>query len=73
MTILEKTQRITSSERPEFVAMYGRRRVGKTFLVNQLFGQGTGVFLEQLGLAAGQLDVDCMRFGHLLDDTPYRG
>lgn len=27
----------TASERPEFVAIYGRRRVGKTFLVNQLF------------------------------------
>ena len=29
----------TSSERPEFVALYGRRRVGKTFLVNQLLGR----------------------------------
>ena len=28
----------TTSERPEFVAIYGRRRVGKTYLVNQLFG-----------------------------------
>ena len=27
----------TSTERPEFVAIYGRRRVGKTFLVNHLF------------------------------------
>lgn len=27
----------TSSDRPEFVAIYGRRRVGKTFLVNQQF------------------------------------
>lgn len=28
----------TTSECPEFVAVYGRRRVGKTYLVNQLFG-----------------------------------
>ena len=28
----------TTSGRPEFIAIYGRRRVGKTFLVNQLFG-----------------------------------
>lgn len=28
----------TLSNRPEFVAIYGRRRVGKTFLVNKLFG-----------------------------------
>ena len=27
----------TSSGRPEFVAIYGRRRVGKTYLVNRLF------------------------------------
>ena len=27
-----------ASDRPEFIAIYGRRRVGKTFLVNQLFG-----------------------------------
>ena len=27
----------TSSTRPEFIAIYGRRRVGKTFLVNHLF------------------------------------
>lgn len=27
-----------TSERPEFIAIYGRRRVGKTYLVNQLFG-----------------------------------
>ena len=26
------------SERSEFVAVYGRRRIGKTFLVNEAFG-----------------------------------
>ena len=27
-----------NSSKPEFVAVYGRRRVGKTFLVKQLLG-----------------------------------
>ena len=27
-----------TSGKPEFVAVYGRRRVGKTFLVKKLFG-----------------------------------
>lgn len=31
-------ERLYSSERSEFVALYGRRRVGKTFLVNELLG-----------------------------------
>ncbi len=26
-----------SSKRPEFVAVYGRRRIGKTFLIKQFF------------------------------------
>ncbi len=31
----EELEKIYHSNRPEFVAIYGRRRVGKTFLVNQ--------------------------------------
>ena len=30
-------ERLYSSNRPEFVAVYGRRRVGKTFLIKQTF------------------------------------
>ena len=34
---IEALKRYTSSPHAEFVAIYGRRRVGKTFLVNNLF------------------------------------
>ena len=34
---IELLQRIVESEDPEFVAVYGRRRVGKTFLIKQFF------------------------------------
>ena len=34
---LELLQRIVESNEPEFVAVYGRRRVGKTFLIKQFF------------------------------------
>lgn len=30
-------QKITASEVPEFIAVYGRRRIGKTFLIRQFF------------------------------------
>lgn len=33
----EQLRDIVNSERPEFVAVYGRRRVGKTFLVREFF------------------------------------
>lgn len=32
---LEELERLYRSDRPEFVAVYGRRRVGKTFLIKQ--------------------------------------
>jgi len=34
---IELLQRIIESGEPEFVALYGRRRVGKTFLIRQFF------------------------------------
>lgn len=34
-TEIEELERLYHSDRPEFVAVYGRRRVGKTFLIKQ--------------------------------------
>ena len=34
---IRKLDRVTSSEKSEFVAIYGRRRIGKTFLVREYF------------------------------------
>lgn len=36
---VEELNRLYDSDKAQFVAVYGRRRVGKTFLVNQTFGQ----------------------------------
>ncbi len=35
---LETLERVYSSRKSEFIILYGRRRVGKTFLINQKFG-----------------------------------
>ena len=45
---IEELSRIAASPRPEFVAIYGRRRVGKTFLVRQYFGDGFAFHLTGL-------------------------
>ena len=64
-----------ASDRPEFVAIYGRRRVGKTFLVNQLFG-GKMAF-SMTGVMEGTKDeqmeafIDAMEeFGGELIEKP---
>lgn len=35
---MQKLQRAFNSEKAEFIAVYGRRRVGKTFLIREFFG-----------------------------------
>ena len=34
----EELEDIYNSDRSEFVAVYGRRRIGKTFLIDSVFG-----------------------------------
>ena len=34
---IAKLRQITDSEQAEFVAVYGRRRIGKTFLIREYF------------------------------------
>lgn len=55
---IEKLNRLLKSQEPEFLAIYGRRRIGKTFLIDQhfkkqlcfqLIGQKDGTLKEQLG------------------------
>ena len=35
---INKLKNLHSSNKAEFIAVYGRRRVGKTFLINETFG-----------------------------------
>lgn len=48
---IEKLERLTLSPKPEFLAVYGRRRVGKTFLVREYFGNQFDFYTT--GLAKG--------------------
>src|SRR3990167_4602565 len=47
--ILEK---IYDSGQPEFLAIYGRRRIGKTFLIRQFFKE-KGIYFELTGIKNG--------------------
>ena len=36
---IELIENCLNSNKPEFIAIYGRRRIGKTYLVKQLLGE----------------------------------
>ena len=48
----KELQRLYESYNPEFVAVYGRRRVGKTFLIREMFKD------ESIFYASGILEGD---------------
>lgn len=43
-----RLERLLKSDKAEFLAIYGRRRVGKTFLIDEFF-RGKGLFFEIMG------------------------
>lgn len=47
-------QRSFDSEKSEFVAIYGRRRVGKTFLIKELFGANYSFYFTGLAKVGGE-------------------
>ncbi|MEI8296001.1 MAG: ATP-binding protein [Alphaproteobacteria bacterium] len=62
-----------SSVYAEFITVYGRRRVGKTYLISQFFSQQTGVYFEQTGLNDGGLHEQLTVFSKMLSKSFYGG
>lgn len=62
-----------SSRSAEFIAVYGRRRVGKTYLIKQFFGKKQGIFFEQTGLNDGTTQEQLAIFSERLSQHFYNG
>lgn len=58
-------EKYVRSGKPEFIAVYGRRRVGKTFLINQLFN-GRMAF-SMTGVLEGDFDEEMDAFMDAMD------
>lgn len=54
-------ERLYSSKQAEFLAVYGRRRIGKTFLITEFF-RNKGVFFEVTGSATATNKEQLLRF-----------
>lgn len=56
--------RVRDSGEPEFVAIYGRRRIGKTFLIREFFGEE--LCFEVTGIHGASTATQLRSFGHEL-------
>ena len=61
------------SKRPEFLAIYGRRRVGKTFLIKEFFSTKRVEFFNVTGLKKGSMQEQIKHFTVRLSEVFYKG
>lgn len=66
VSILEK---ILVSNKPEFVVVYGRRRVGKTFLIKNFFRKKNCIFLHVTGIEKGAFVAQRKNFCRRLSEV----
>lgn len=61
------------SNKAEFIAIYGRRRVGKTFLIKTFFDSKSSPFFYCSGLQDGKLNAQLKEFANQLGHCFYQG
>ena len=54
---------IYESNEPQFLAVYGRRRIGKTFLIHEFF-RDKGVYFEITGVKGGKTSEQLLHFSY---------
>ena len=61
-------QALYDAEAPQFLAVYGRRRIGKTFLIGEFF-HGKGLYFELAGIKDAPLKVQLGNFAREYADV----
>lgn len=69
----KQLQKIFQSEEAEFVAIYGRRRIGKTHLVREFFDKKPCIFFRSSGIHKGSLKKQLEKFKKEIENTFYKG
>lgn len=65
-------EEVFASDRPELIAMYGRRRVGKTFLIQQFFSN-LCLFFEITGSKEADTREQLLNFSRIFSKIFYKG
>lgn len=66
-------ENIYNSNKPEFLAIYGRRRVGKTYLIRHFFSAKDVLFFNVTGSKNGPMLEQINHFTGQISDVFYRG
>jgi len=62
-----------NSNQAEFLALYGRRRVGKTYLIRQFFANKEGIFFNVTGSKNGPMLEQLQHFTDQISQVFYHG
>lgn len=68
----ESFKKILDSTQPAFLAIYGRRRIGKTYLTKNYF-KDKGLFFHLTGIQEGTLDIQLRNFSIEFSDVFMKG
>jgi hypothetical protein len=68
----ELLRELIKSKKSEFVAIYGRRRVGKTYLIKNLVSSFPSVFFHVTGIQKGSLKSQLKEFAKQVGKTFYQ-
>lgn len=66
-------ENLYQSNQPEFLALYGRRRVGKTYLIRTFFAEKEGIFFNVTGTKDGPMKEQIANFTDQLGQVFYGG
>lgn len=61
------------SKQAEFIVLYGRRRIGKTFLIEELYGKQKGHYFQFTGIQKGTLKEQLDQFAKQIGHCFYQG
>lgn len=68
----KQLQKIFQSTKAEFVAVYGRRRVGKTYLIKEFFNTKSCIFFRSSGIHKANLKKQLTKFKQEIETTFYK-
>ncbi len=62
-----------SSKKAELIAVYGRRRIGKTYLIKNFFKSKKCIYFQTIGIYKGTIETQLARFAKEIGETFYNG